>query len=127
MVGQLRAAMKWPAECPVWTGCSVLPSEMELETLIRDERDRLTRRLGSVLGGDLYAAEDLCQEAFTRAWQSLPRELDGERQRAWLRRTAGNLAIDELRKALERLAGELMADISLSERDAGRAAAHPAP
>jgi putative glutamine amidotransferase len=75
---------------------------MELETLIRDERDRLTRRLGSVLGGDVYAAEDLCQEAFTRAWQSLPRELDGERQRAWLRRTAGNLAIDELRRRARR-------------------------
>ncbi len=65
---------------------------MDLEALIHDEQDGLTRRLARTLGGDHAAAEDVRQEAFARAWRSLPRELDPERQRAWLRRTAANLA-----------------------------------
>lgn len=75
---------------------------MDLEALIHDEQDRLTGRLARMLGGDRDAAEDLRQEAFARAWLSLPRELDCERQRAWLHRTARNLAIDELRRRARR-------------------------
>ena len=71
---------------------------MDFETLVRTEEGWLTRRLSSALGGDTHAAEDLRQEAFVRAWRSLPRDLDAGRQRAWLRRTAANLAIDELRR-----------------------------
>ncbi len=75
---------------------------MDLETLIREEHDGLTRRLARALGGDRDAAEDVRQEAFERAWRSLPRDLAAERQRAWLRRTAENLAIDELRRRSRR-------------------------
>jgi putative glutamine amidotransferase len=71
---------------------------MDFETLVRSETAALTARLTSMLGGDRAAAEDVRQEAFARAWRSLPRELDADRQRAWLRRVAGNLAIDELRR-----------------------------
>ena len=71
---------------------------MDFETLVRSEEGWLTRRLSTALGGDTHAAEDLRQEAFVRAWRSLPRDLDPGRQRAWLRRTAANLAIDELRR-----------------------------
>ena len=75
---------------------------MDFETLIRDEEPRLTARLAFALGGDRHAAEDVRQEAFTRAWRSLPRDLDPAAQRAWLRRTADNLAIDELRRRMRR-------------------------
>jgi len=101
---------------------------MDFETLVRTEESWLTRRLSSALGGDTHAAEDLRQEVFVRAWRSLPRDLDAARQRAWLRRTAANLAIDELRRrgrrpsvALE-AAGELAAATAAAEPDAAREA-----
>lgn len=80
---------------------------MDFDALVRSEGDRLTRRLESVLGGDRHAAEDLRQEAFVRAWRSLPRNLDPARQRAWLATTAGNLAVDELRRRRRRPAAPL--------------------
>ena len=97
---------------------------MDFETLVRNEEGALTARLTSVLGGDRAAAEDLRQEAFARAWRSLPRELDPDRQRAWLRRTAGNLAIDELRRRARRpavsfeAAGQAVGAHAASEPDA---------
>jgi putative glutamine amidotransferase len=71
---------------------------MDLEALIRSHRDELTSRLSFALSGDRHAAEDVAQEAFTRAWRSLPDGLSPERQRAWLKRTSHNLAVDELRR-----------------------------
>jgi RNA polymerase sigma factor (sigma-70 family) len=76
---------------------------MKLETLMWDEREALVSRLASVLGGDHHAAEDLAQETFARAWRGLPAELDPAQQRAWLRRTSRNLAVDELRRRRRRL------------------------
>jgi putative glutamine amidotransferase len=75
---------------------------MDLETLIRAHHDELTSRLSFALAGDRHAAEDLAQEAFTRAWRSLPDGLSPERQRAWLKRTSRNLAVDELRRRARR-------------------------
>jgi RNA polymerase sigma factor (sigma-70 family) len=101
---------------------------MDFETLVRDEQGALTARLTSVLGGDRAAAEDVRQEAFARAWRSLPPELDAERQRAWLRRTAGNLAIDELRRRGRRpaisfeTAGEAVGASAAAEPDAAQEA-----
>ena len=80
---------------------------MDFDTLVSAEQAALTTRLCSVLGGDRAAAEDVRQEAFVRAWRSLPAGLDPDRQRAWLRRTAGNLAIDELRRRVRRPAVSL--------------------
>lgn len=71
---------------------------MNFDTLIAEEQDGLTRRVARMLGGDLHAAQDVREEAFARAWQRLPRDLDDDHQRAWLRRTASNLVIDELRR-----------------------------
>ena len=88
---------------------------MDFETLVRSEEGWLTRRLSSALGGDTYAAEDLRQEAFVRAWRSLPRDLDPHRQRAWLRRTALNLAIDELRRRGRRPVASLDAANQIAE------------
>ena len=100
---------------------------MDFEALICEEQDRLTRRLARVLGGDLDAAEDLRQEALLRAWATLPRDVDGVRQRAWLLRTASNLAVDELRRRSRRpavpldYAGELSVG-GAQEPDAAREA-----
>jgi putative glutamine amidotransferase len=57
----------------------------------------LTRRLQRMVG-DPAAAEDLRQEAFARAWSSAPRGADRDHLRAWLYRTARNLAVDHLRR-----------------------------
>jgi putative glutamine amidotransferase len=75
---------------------------MDLDTLMRSHHDELTARLSFALSGDRHAAEDLAQEAFARAWRSLPEGLTPERQRAWLRRTSRNLAVDELRRRARR-------------------------
>jgi putative glutamine amidotransferase len=57
----------------------------------------LTRRLQRMVG-DPGAAEDLRQEAFVRAWQSAPRDASDDHLRAWVHRTARNLAVDHLRR-----------------------------
>jgi RNA polymerase sigma factor (sigma-70 family) len=69
---------------------------------MQSERRVLVARLSFALGGDRDIAEDLVQEAFTRAWRVLPQGLSSERQRAWLYRTARNLAVDELRRRARR-------------------------
>src|SRR4051794_34394504 len=61
----------------------------------------VTARLQRIVG-DAAVAEDLCQETLVRAWRGAPRELPPERLRAWLHRTATNLAFDELRRRARR-------------------------
>jgi RNA polymerase sigma-70 factor (ECF subfamily) len=51
------------------------------------------------LVGDPALAEDLCQEAFTRAWRARPQLPLIENPRAWLYRIATNAARDHLRRA----------------------------
>lgn len=70
---------------------------MDFEGLYDELRDPLTRRLQRLVG-DARTAEDLRQEAFARAWQSGPRDAGRGHMRAWLHRTAHNLAVDELRR-----------------------------
>src|SRR5918998_544092 len=70
---------------------------MDFDALYDELRDPLTRRLERLVG-DARTAEDLRQEAFARAWKSGPRDAGRGHMRAWLHRTAHNLAIDELRR-----------------------------
>ncbi len=70
---------------------------MDLESVYHELRDPLTRRLERMVG-DPRTAEDLRQEAFTRAWKSAPRDAGRGHLRAWVHRTAHNLAVDELRR-----------------------------
>ena len=66
-----------------------------------DATTGVTARLRRIVG-DPAVAEDLCQETLVRAWRVAPRDLPPERLRAWLHRTAANLAFDELRRRARR-------------------------
>src|SRR5437660_3930211 len=65
-----------------------------VEQLFTDERASLLRRLERMVGSP-DTAEELAQETFVRAWRRLPRDAAPDHQRAWLHRTAANLAVDE--------------------------------
>jgi len=71
----------------------------DFETFYRSHA-RLVYALALSRTGDRAAAEDMTQEAFVRAWQSfgLIARLDAAAQRAWLLRTARNLAVDAWRR-----------------------------
>ncbi len=53
------------------------------------------------LTGDYFAAEDLTQETFLSAYQHLS-DFDGQAEKAWLCRIAGNKCVDYLRAAARR-------------------------
>jgi putative glutamine amidotransferase len=97
---------------------------MTFDEQLQDATAGVTARLSRIVG-DTAAAEDLCQETLVRAWRGAPRELPPERLRAWLHRTATNLAFDELRRRARRreigyddaLAGGEAADASLAGAD----------
>ena len=61
----------------------------------------VTARVRRIVG-DAALAEDLCQETLVRAWRRAPRRLPEPQLRAWLHRTAANLAFDELRRRARR-------------------------
>jgi putative glutamine amidotransferase len=77
---------------------------MSVETTYRAEVAALRRRL-RWMTGDAETAEDICQETFLRAWTRAPRDAPAPVLAAWLRRTATNLALDELRRRARRPAG----------------------
>ena len=68
-----------------------------MEELFTELERPLTRRLQRIVG-DRGTAEDLRQEAFARAWMHAPRDADHDHLRAWVHRTARNLAVDHLRR-----------------------------
>ena len=68
-----------------------------MEDLFSELERPLTHRLQRIVG-DPAAAEDLRQEAFARAWASAPRDAGPDHLRAWVHRTARNLAVDHLRR-----------------------------
>jgi putative glutamine amidotransferase len=70
---------------------------MSLERVFAEQEAVLRRRLQRMTG-DAQAAEDLTQEVFVRAWRRAPRGMPDDVVRAWLHRTASNLAVDELRR-----------------------------
>ena len=74
---------------------------MTFEAILTEQTGVLTRRLRRMVG-DVETAEDLRQETFARAWRSGPREAAPPVLRAWLHRTATNLALDELRRRRRR-------------------------
>jgi putative glutamine amidotransferase len=73
----------------------------DLHAALLAETGPLTRRLRGMLG-DAEQAADLCQETAARALGSAPAGVPPEVLRAWLHRTARNLAVDELRRRARR-------------------------
>jgi putative glutamine amidotransferase len=74
---------------------------MTFDAILTEQTGPLTRRLTRMVG-DRETAEDLRQETLARAWRSGPREAAAPVVRAWLHRTAANLALDELRRRKRR-------------------------
>ena len=74
---------------------------MSFDAVLTEQSDPLTRRILRIVG-DHGTAEDLRQETLVRAWRSAPRQAEPERLRAWLHRTAVNLALDEIRRRRRR-------------------------
>src|SRR6059058_2571590 len=74
---------------------------MTFDAILTEQTAPLTRRLRRMVG-DHATAEDLRQETLMRAWRSAPREAGAPVLRAWLHRTARNLALDELRRRRRR-------------------------
>jgi putative glutamine amidotransferase len=74
---------------------------MTFDAILTEQTGPLTRRLARMVG-DRETAEDLRQETLARAWRSGPRDAQPPVVRAWLHRTATNLALDELRRRKRR-------------------------
>lgn len=70
----------------------------QLERLFADYQTPILNYLYRLVG-DSALAEDLTQEAFTRAWQASARLPEIDNPRAWLYRIATNLAHDHHRRA----------------------------
>lgn len=90
-----------------------------LEELYQETQDALLRYCVS-LAHDESAAEDLAQETFLRAWTHLDEleDLAPAQRRAWLRRTARNLWIDNLRKhSRETFPGDEALEMASFEED----------
>lgn len=90
-----------------------------MEELYQETQDALLRYCVS-LAHDESAAEDLAQETFLRAWTHLDEleDLAPAQRRAWLRRTARNLWIDNLRKhSRETFPGDEALEMASFEED----------
>jgi gamma-glutamyl-gamma-aminobutyrate hydrolase PuuD/DNA-directed RNA polymerase specialized sigma24 family protein len=74
---------------------------MTFDAILTEQTGPLTRRLARMVG-DRETAEDLRQETLARAWRGGPRDAAPPVVRAWLHRTATNLALDELRRRKRR-------------------------
>jgi RNA polymerase sigma-70 factor (ECF subfamily) len=71
--------------------------DASLETVLRDERSRLTAALVRIMG-DWDLAEELVQEAAVTALEHWPREGIPRNPAAWLMTTARNRAVDRVRR-----------------------------
>ena len=89
----------------------------EFEELYTSAFGRLVGQL-FLITGNLHEAEELVQEAFTRAAGRWPRLRDYDQPEMWVRRVAINLATDGRRRARRRLA-------MLAQLDAEAAAVVP--
>jgi RNA polymerase sigma-70 factor, ECF subfamily len=65
--------------------------------LVNEYKDKIYNYVARMLN-DPYEAEDVTQEAFLRAYKSLPRFRGASSFHTWLYRIASNLAIDVVRK-----------------------------
>jgi putative glutamine amidotransferase len=99
---------------------------MTFDAILIEQGGPLTRRLVRMVG-DRETAEDLRQETLARAWRSAPRGAEAPVLRAWLHRTATNLALDELRRRKRRDHVPLHAGLAAEPGLVGTAGAGHAP
>lgn len=78
-------------------GGEILAERAQCEALVRAHERMLLTYCTSIVR-DRELAEDICQDAFLRAFRSLATLRDVEAMPAWLRTIARNLAIDALKK-----------------------------
>ena len=91
------------------------------ETLYRRHASRIHGVIWRLVGGVQARAEELVQDAFVRAWQTLPSFRFESRFSTWLHRLAVNTALMDLRAAKARPEGQL--DDEAGEED-GWAGSH---
>jgi len=90
---------------PQFVGVDVRAIDEEFEARLRDSSTLAFRVAFSVLRHQ-QDAEDVAQEAFTRAYRGFSRLRDREAFRAWLVRMAWRLALDHRRGSMRRVVRE---------------------
>lgn len=89
-----------------------------LDETIRRERGWLISSLVSRLGpGKVDLAEDVAQDAIVKALATWPYKGIPDNPRAWLRRVAGNTAIDRIRRSARELGIDGDWDLATSDED----------
>lgn len=89
-----------------------------LDETIRRERGWLISSLVSRLGpGKVDLAEDVAQDAIVKALATWPYKGIPDNPRAWLRRVAGNTAIDRIRRSARELGIDDDWDLATSDED----------
>lgn len=97
--------------------CGAKAGDPEAFALLVDRYWERLRRWLFGLTGKEHAAEDITQEAFVKAWTSLPRLKADETFRVWLFRIARNCLLDSKRGPRGAEVRQLPVD--LSDKDAG--------
>lgn len=89
-----------------------------LEETVRRERGWLISSLVARLGpGQLDLAQDVAQDAIVKALSTWPYKGVPDNPRAWLRRVAGNAAIDRVRRSVKELGLEDTWDMTAPSED----------
>lgn len=89
-----------------------------LDETVRRERGWLISSLVARLGpGQLDLAQDVAQDAIVKALSTWPYKGVPDNPRAWLRRVAGNAAIDRLRRSVKELGLEDTWDMTAPSED----------
>ncbi|MGW1680189.1 sigma-70 family RNA polymerase sigma factor [Saccharopolyspora sp. NPDC002376] len=97
-----------------------MPS-VQLEDVMRAHGDALHAYVTRLTNGDRFAAEDVVQETWVRAWRNLDRLTENLGSvRGWLLRVAHNIAIDQHRSRRAR-----PTEVGLPERDLEYTAVQP--
>ena len=84
-------------EDQLWVRAAGAGDARAFEVLYRKHSRRVYAVMWRLVGGNAARAEDLVQEAFTRAWQALPGFRFQSAFSTWLHRLAVNTALMELR------------------------------
>ncbi|MER6992717.1 sigma-70 family RNA polymerase sigma factor [Saccharopolyspora hirsuta] len=97
-----------------------MPS-VQLEDVVRAHGDALHAYVTRLTNGDRFAAEDVVQETWVRAWRNLDRLTENQGSvRGWLLRVAHNIAVDQHRSRRAR-----PTEVGLPEQDLEHTAVAP--